>query len=100
MAATRAVAGVHHSLHTDHPGDRVDAGRVGSRSPGRGREAATPTPGRLMGTHMKKLPFVAQIVGAVCIVLAVAVLAGWAWGLLLTGVVVVAVGVLDELRWI
>lgn len=48
----------------------------------------------------KSLPFVAQIVGAVCIVAAVAVLAGWAWGLLLAGAVVVAVGVLDELRWI
>ena len=34
----------------------------------------------------KSLPTMAQIVGAVCVVLAVAVLAGWPWGLLLGGV--------------
>lgn len=54
-----------------------------------------------MGNHMKKsLPNVAQIVGAVCVVAAVTALAGWAWALLLAGVLIVTGALLTEAGWL
>lgn len=43
---------------------------------------------------------VAQLVGLLCMVAAVTLLAGPAWGLLLTGALLVTAGVLAEAGWL
>lgn len=56
-----------------------------------------------MGAHVKARRWgqqLAQVAGLVCVVVAVALLAGVLWGLLLAGLVLVAAGTLSEAGWI